>query len=194
MSVLLPALGKPTRPTSASSFSCRRSRLLLARLARLHLARRPVGGAWRSARCPGRRGRPWQPARAGPAREVGDQDQLAGSSRSSRTPPCRPAPELGRAAVGRCEFEPSPCAPRSALNSGWKRKWRRVLRCGAGDEVDRPAVAAVAAVRPAARDELLAAEAQAAAPAMAGRDVDFDFVDEHGGDGKRGPGAGSAGP
>ena len=44
MSVLLPALGKPTRPTSASSFSVRRSSALVARLAGLHLARRAVGG------------------------------------------------------------------------------------------------------------------------------------------------------
>ena len=49
----------------------------------------------------------------------------------------------------------------------------------AGDDEDRAAVAAVAAARAAARDELLAAERQAAAPAVAGFDVDVDFVDEH---------------
>ena len=43
ISVDLPALGNPTRPTSASSFSSRRRSLLLARLARLHLSRRAVG-------------------------------------------------------------------------------------------------------------------------------------------------------
>ena len=44
MSVDLPALGKPTRPTSASSFSCSRSWRSLAGFARLVLARRAVGG------------------------------------------------------------------------------------------------------------------------------------------------------
>jgi hypothetical protein len=49
----------------------------------------------------------------------------------------------------------------------------------AGDDVDRAAVTAVAATRPAARDELLAAERQAAAPAVTRFDVDFYFVDEN---------------
>ena len=49
----------------------------------------------------------------------------------------------------------------------------------AGDDVDRSAVAAVAAARPAARDELLAAERQTSASAVPGRDVNVDFVDEH---------------
>ena len=48
-----------------------------------------------------------------------------------------------------------------------------------GDDVDGAAVAAVAAVGAAARDELLAAEAEAAVAAVAGGDVDVDFVDEH---------------
>ena len=48
-----------------------------------------------------------------------------------------------------------------------------------GDEIDGAAGAAVAAVGSAARDELLAAEAQRAAAAVAGLDVDVDFVDEH---------------
>ena len=48
----------------------------------------------------------------------------------------------------------------------------------AGDDVDRAAVAAVAAARAAARDELLAAEREAAASAVARFDVNVDFVDE----------------
>ena len=48
-----------------------------------------------------------------------------------------------------------------------------------GDEVHRPAGAAVAAVRAAARDELLAAEAHRATAAVARGDVDVYFVDEH---------------
>jgi hypothetical protein len=54
----------------------------------------------------------------------------------------------------------------------------RVL-AGSRDDVDRPAEAAVASVRPAARNELLAPETQTATPAVAGRDVDVHFVDEH---------------
>ena len=50
----------------------------------------------------------------------------------------------------------------------------------AGDDEDRAAVAAVAAARAAARDELLAAERQAAVSAVAGYDVNVDFVNEHG--------------
>jgi len=49
----------------------------------------------------------------------------------------------------------------------------------AGDDVDRAAVTAVAAARPATRDELLATERQTAAPAVARFDVDVDFVDEN---------------
>ena len=48
----------------------------------------------------------------------------------------------------------------------------------AGDRVDRAAVTAIAAARSAARDELLAAKREAAAPAMTGFDVNVDFVDE----------------
>ena len=51
---------------------------------------------------------------------------------------------------------------------------------GRRDDVDGAAAAAVAAVGTAAGDELLAAEAQAAVAAVAGRDLDVDFVDEHG--------------
>jgi hypothetical protein len=54
----------------------------------------------------------------------------------------------------------------------------RVLGWG-GDDEDRTAVAAVAAVRPAAWNELLAAEAQASVAAGACKDVDVDFIDEH---------------
>ena len=48
------------------------------------------------------------------------------------------------------------------------------------DDVDGPAVAAIAAARPAARDALFAPEREAPAPAVAGRDVNVDFVNEHG--------------
>src|SRR4029453_15081529 len=49
----------------------------------------------------------------------------------------------------------------------------------AGDEENRSALAAVAAVRPAARDELLAAETHAPVAAVAGAYFNVDFVNEH---------------
>ena len=49
----------------------------------------------------------------------------------------------------------------------------------AGDDVDRAAVSAVAAAGAAARDELLAAERETAAPAVSGFDVNVDFVYKH---------------
>ena len=49
---------------------------------------------------------------------------------------------------------------------------------GAGDDVNRAAVAAVAAARSAARHELLATERQTPASAMSGFDVDVYFVNE----------------
>ena len=52
------------------------------------------------------------------------------------------------------------------------------VRVGAGDDVDRAAVTAVAAARSTARDALFAAERETSASAVAGRDVNVDFVDE----------------
>jgi hypothetical protein len=49
---------------------------------------------------------------------------------------------------------------------------------GSGDDIDGSAVAAVAAIRSAARDVLFAPEAQAAIAPRAGDDVDVDFVYE----------------
>jgi len=54
------------------------------------------------------------------------------------------------------------------------------VEVGVGDQEDVAARAAVAAVGPAARDELLAAKAQRALAAVSGRDMDFDFVYKHG--------------
>jgi len=48
----------------------------------------------------------------------------------------------------------------------------------AGDDVHRAAMAAVAAARAAARDELLTAEREASPPAVARFHVNVDFVDE----------------
>src|SRR5690606_26731206 len=57
-----------------------------------------------------------------------------------------------------------------------------------GQQPDVAALAAVAAVRPAQRDELLAPEAHAAVAAVAGSDGDFSFVDQLHGAGTRGMG------
>jgi hypothetical protein len=48
-----------------------------------------------------------------------------------------------------------------------------------GDDVNRTAVPAIAAARPASRDALFAPERQTTAAAVAGRDVNVDFVNEH---------------
>lgn len=47
-----------------------------------------------------------------------------------------------------------------------------------GQQPDAAAITAVAAIRPAERDELLATESHAAIAAIAGGDGDFDFIDE----------------
>ena len=49
----------------------------------------------------------------------------------------------------------------------------------AGDEDDAAAVAAVAAVGPAAGDEFLPVEGDAAVAPAAGLETDFHFIDEH---------------
>ena len=49
----------------------------------------------------------------------------------------------------------------------------------AGDEVDGPAVATVAAARPAPGDELLAPESDTPAPAVSGSYAGVDFVNKH---------------
>jgi len=53
------------------------------------------------------------------------------------------------------------------------------VEVSAGDRVYGPAVAAVSAVRSAARHELLAPEAHAPVAARTCLDEDVDFIDEH---------------
>ena len=55
----------------------------------------------------------------------------------------------------------------------------QVVRVGDGPDDDRPAVAAVAAVRPALGDVLLPPEARHAAAPVAGLHEDLDTIDEH---------------
>ena len=81
-------------------------------------------------------------------------------------PPVRFEPGAGLAVVG--------------VMLGMKTEVDQRVDVVAGDQIHRSARAAVAAVGPAARDELLAAEAHGAPAAVAGRDFDVDFVNEHG--------------
>ena len=95
----------------------------LARLARLHLARRAIGG--------GREPRVAHAAAAAfrdqHALAFAPRDRRAGAAagrdrRSSRRRACRSALRArGRRRRVRCGSIPCPCWPRSAVNSGWKR-------------------------------------------------------------------------
>ena len=76
-------------------------------------------------------------------------------------------------------FEPSPCPPRAGCEFFLEAEIEEGVEVGVRDEVDRSAGPAVAAVRAAARHELLAPEAHGAAAAVPGRDMDIDFVDKH---------------
>ena len=170
MSVDLPAFGKPTRPTSASSFSSsRRSFLRRARPAAPCAAR--GWSTWRSARCPCRLARRARPGR-GRLRSARSASRRSGcrDRRSSRRPACRSAPaarDLRR--LWPVQFEPMPCCAALGVELGMEAVVDQRVGVRAGDDEDRAAVAAVAAARAAARDELLAAERQAAAPAVARR-------------------------
>ena len=65
----------------------------------------------------------------------------------------------------------------------------QAIDAGLGDQHDAAAVAAVAAVGPAAGDVFLTAEAYASITAAASFDFDSDAIDEHGGGGGRGAGS-----
>ena len=153
---------------------------LFARLARLGSPRRAVGG----------RDEPRVAAPAAPALgdehalavlgEVGEQAQVspvAGSFSKTSVPIGTGDLEV----VGRLAGAVGALAVLAAagLELGVEAEVDEGVLGGSRDDVDRAAVAAVAAVGTAARDELLAAEAQAAAPAVAGGDVDVDLIDEH---------------
>ena len=71
-----------------------------------------------------------------------------------------------------------PGSPCPALNSRCVAVVEQRREIAVGDEHDVAAAPAVAAVGPAARHELLAAEADAAVAAVAGSDVDRRLVDE----------------
>ena len=182
MSVDLPALGKPTRPTSASSFKLQPQMMLFARLAGLVLARRAVGGRGKV--------RVAQAAAAALGDEhaladVGEIGELLAPNRASAGSCTKTSVPTGtgisRSSPSRPGLERAFALP-AALGGELRREAEVNERVAVriGDEIDRAALAAVAAVGAAARDELLAPEAEGAAAAVAGVDVDVDFVDEHG--------------
>ena len=174
-SVLLPALGMPTRPTSAMSLSSRRrfrswpglpgsnSRgAWFVEVAKALLPLPPLPPRQTSTFIPGFVEVLEQQVQVGVvdqrSRRDGDDQVLAVGAGHVLA--------LAGLAVLRL-----PVVPAGEVQ-------QRVLVRG-GLEVHVAAVAAVAAVRPAFGDELLPAEAHAAVAAVAGLDVDFGFIDEH---------------
>ena len=170
----LPALGRPTRPTSASSLS-RRS-IQPSSPGRPRSAKR---GAWRVGVAKCLLPRPPRPPRATTTRWPGTTRSTtcrprqarpacrAGRGRRGPRPPRRGAARPRRGARGRafqCALRLNVCRSRSEPSQS---------------EHDVAAAAAVAAVGPAARDVGLAAEAQAAVSAGSALDEDARLVAEH---------------
>ena len=171
----LPAFGNPTSPTSASSFSSSRRLRSSPGLAVFVLGRRLVGGGGEARIAPAA------------ASALGDDEPLARLGEivtavrrcRRRRPSCRPAPGFDRRAV-----PPGPVAAFAVtaalgLVLGIEAEMEQRVVVLAGNHDDVAAAAAVAAAGPAPRDELLAAERQAAVSAVAGFYFDSDFVDEH---------------
>ena len=180
ISVDLPAFGKPTRPTSASSFSSRRRYFLRPRSPGCTLrGARLVDVAKRALPVPPRP--PFATSTRWPSfGEIGEQPHgssgVAGflvDERADRHG------ELEVLAVVAGAVRALAVLAAFGVELGMEAVVDERVGVRAGDDVDRAAVAAVAAARAAARDELLAAEREAAASAVAGCDVDVDFVDEH---------------
>ena len=183
MIVDLPALGKPTRPTSASSLSCsRRSFSSPGRPGCVRRGARLVEVAKRAL--------PWPPRPPLAISEllilfgqVGDQRvdrRVLGAA--ARRPACRSAPaSVMSAPVLPVRFEPSPLRAVARLEDLLEPEIEERIEVGVGDEVDVAAVAAVAAVRDrrAGRTSRGGSSARPLPP-WPGRDVDVDFVDKHG--------------
>ena len=174
-------MGSPTRPTSASSFSCSSSQPCLAGQAAL-------GEARRLAR---RRGEALValPARAaardGRALAVGEQ--LPAAPRevlAARRPAPRPAvpggtPIVERLAVGAVALRALAVAAAPGAVVGLAPEALQVAQRVVADEHDVAAAPAVAAVGAAARHVRFAAEAHAAVAAGAGLDVDSRAIVQH---------------
>ena len=179
MSVDLPALGsRPGRRRRAASARGGDPFPRPVRLAAPCAAR--DWSTSRTARCRGRRGRRGDQHALALVGEVGEQ--LLGARldrRSSRRRACRSArPARDPRRSGRCDSSPRR-ADRVRRELGMEAVVDEGVGVRAGDDEDRSAVSAVAAAGTAARNELLATKCQAAVPAVARRDVDVDFVNEH---------------
>ena len=172
----LPAFGRPTSPTSARSFSLRSSQ-------RSSPGRPLLGEARRLPR------RALEAGVAAAAVAAAGDDQLLALDRevADQAPSvvahlgARPAPGRGRlrrwrrGGARRC-----PCPPAAARTWGRVVEGVEVAHLARGDEHDVAAASAVTAVGSAARDVLLAAEADAAVAAASAAHTDPGPVGEHG--------------
>ena len=107
-------------------------------------------------------------------REIGDEPLLA-----RRAPASRPAPRARRPRRARRSRAAASAAALPGLEPLVRADAREVAPPRVGDEYHVAAVAAVAAVRPALRDELLPAEVHGAVAAAAGDDGQSGSVVEH---------------
>ena len=180
ISVDLPALGNPTRPTSASSFRCSWSCLRFAGHARFAAPRCAIGRAGEA--------RVAAPADAA----LRDQHPLAGLDEiADERRRLRRIVRLleDERADGHFELDVGgvlagavgalPVAAALGVELAVEAEGDERVDVGAGDGIHGTALASVPAVGAAAGNELLAPEAHAAGAAVAGFYEDVDFVDEH---------------
>ena len=176
MSVDLPAFGRPMIPTSARSLSSRAS--LRSSPVRPGLANRGAcGSGSRSARCPGRRCRPWR-----------GRTRSSGATRSASCLPLstsvtiEPSGTRSIQVVSRLAVPVGAHAVLAALGavvSSGGGDGRACCSEGSATGQTDAAVPPSPPEGPPARHELLAAERDAAVAAVAGLDVDLSGVDEH---------------
>ena len=178
ISVDLPAFGNPTSPTSASSFRCSRRSFSSPGSPGCASAARDWS-TWRTTRCRARRDRLGDQDALSVFRQIGDLSTNPSSCFARRPTVPIGTCELDVVAVLAGPVRAFAVAAATGLEELLEAEIEKRVEVGVGDEVDVAAGAAVAAVRAAARDELLAAEAHGATAAVAGGDVDVDFVYEH---------------
>ncbi len=175
MSVDLPALGKPTKPTSASSFNSRREAFLFAGTAGLVLGGRLVGGGGEA-----------RVALAAFA-AAGHGEAFAGLGEIVEALAGGFVVDHGadghldveRAALGAGPLAALAVTAALGLVLGVEAELEQGVLVLGGDQGHVAAAAAIAAARAAARDELFPAESQAAVAAVARFYENSRFVDEH---------------
>ena len=162
MIVDLPAFGIADQADVGEQLELQPQVLLFARAARAASCAARGWSRSRSARCPGRRGRPWRSASRSPS-SVRSAIWTYSPVRRSLVHH-RPDRHVQRRCPRRscrCGSSPRRWRRLPAANSRLEPEVEEGVEVGVGDDEDRAAVPAVAAVRTAARDELLAAEAHA---------------------------------